>query len=260
MLFRSVFIASALIASSFAAGPRCTPAERNVWIGSQPFADHYDGCSRSALGSPVGTVACMSPLYPALTHGCLECFGQATQCGGFNCAPLCMGNSAAPECLNCISTHCMPAMRTCVGAASDAELPNTPSPREATTRRPARTRPAAAAATSTDAPATTTTTTTESATVSSTAAGSTTTESTSASTTTVEPSTTTTEDAASTTTEVVTTTIAESTTTETEATTTQAEATTPGPAADSTTTTTNGASLASTLAACFVLIGVSALM
>lgn len=255
MLFLSIFITSALIAPAAAAGPKCTGAERSVWIGSQPFADHYDGCSRASLGSPAGTINCMSPLYPTLTHGCLECFGAATLCGSQHCAPLCLHNSADPACLTCISTHCMPAMRICVGAASDTDMPNTPSPRGTTTRRPARTRPGVAVlaggATTATTEAPTTTTTTESFAVSSTTACCTTTGTTAESSITVEPASTTI--VTSTSTEIVSTTTVETTTT-------QAEATTPGPALDPTTTTTKIADMASTLAACFVLIGVSALM
>ena len=139
MLFRplSVVLAAVTISESFAA--QCSATERGLWVGVQPFADRYETCSRSSFGVAAKTSDCIKTSFPGLTASCSQCFGDAAECGRDNCTLECIGSSSAPRCLDCIKLNCTPKMKTCVGAASDAELPLTPTDKTATTAAPATT-------------------------------------------------------------------------------------------------------------------------
>jgi hypothetical protein len=136
MIFRrlSVVLAAVTVSDSFAA--QCSAAERGLWMGVQPFADRYDTCSRSSFGVAAKTSECIGASFPGLTPSCSQCFGLAAECGRDNCTMECIGSSSAPRCLDCIKLNCTPNMKTCVGAASDAELPLTPTDKTATSVAP----------------------------------------------------------------------------------------------------------------------------
>lgn len=108
------------------ASARCSAVERAVWRNNLPFANAFEACSRQSFGMADATTTCLAGRCAGISRPCLTCFGDAAACGGANCAIQCALNSAAPECLTCISTHCFPAMLTCVGASDPSELPVTP--------------------------------------------------------------------------------------------------------------------------------------
>ena len=226
------------------AAAQCSPTERSVWFIDQPFADKYDLCSRASFGAAEGTVDCLFDAYPSISRRCLTCFGAATTCGLEWCAMQCASNSADPVCLECINDHCSPALRTCVGAFSRAELPMTPTASTTTTARPRARR----------------VTTTPAAAVVVADAETTTQDVDTTSTSTAEETSTSTSETTSTTTETTTTSTTEETTsTETSAestTVTTAEITTPEPASDE---TTKGYTTMSLFASA-VLVAVAALL
>lgn len=112
-----------LVGQTLASSPQCTVSERNVWINNTPFSSKFEECSRRGLGQIVPTVNCLRAEYSSISMPCLGCFGQAAFCGFQNCARQCFSNSSDPVCLRCIDTNCSPALRTCVGAQSNSELP-----------------------------------------------------------------------------------------------------------------------------------------
>lgn len=132
-----------LVGQTLASPPQCTVSERNVWINNAQFSTKFEECSRRGFGQGVPTVNCLRAEYSSISIPCLTCFGQAAFCGFQNCATQCLANSAHPNCLRCIDSNCSPALRICVGAQSNAELPLPPvaaSPTSAPVYRP-RTRP-----------------------------------------------------------------------------------------------------------------------
>ena len=240
LLFTSIAVATA---------SHCSATERSVWYNNQPFADSYRDCSRAALGLGPATVTCMNNLRFGLSEPCLNCFGQATECGAENCAMQCALDETTPLCLQCIADNCLGNMRSCVGATSDAELPLTPTRRGASSTTPApirtRRRPTTTAEPETTPAETSTTTeagqTTSAETSSTTEAGETT--STETTSTTESGETTSTETSSSTQVPSTSTSAEASTETETMAPTTEATAQTFAPrgaAGDVPTTTTKG--------------------
>jgi hypothetical protein len=124
------------VSSQVIDGPRCSPAERSVWINEIEFTTKYTRCSVEGFGIAERTVDCLSKAYTAISRNCLSCHGEATVCGRISCVNFCAVNPAADSCQACMNQHCIPGFQDCVGASSKLELPLSPTPKPRGVRRP----------------------------------------------------------------------------------------------------------------------------
>ena len=124
-------VISALVLSQCNASASCTAAERQVWFNRVDFSNFYEACARKTRGLSVKTktVECLASKYsePVMRRECLVCFGEAAQCAARGCSLACAMSSSGERCLACMAHKCYGALRQCVGARSDSELPPPPS-------------------------------------------------------------------------------------------------------------------------------------
>jgi hypothetical protein len=60
--------------------------------------------------------ACATPMLPAYTSGCLDCFVQSAVCAAKECLTVCVADPGAAACDQCrVEKGCIPSFYTCAG-------------------------------------------------------------------------------------------------------------------------------------------------
>lgn len=105
---------------------RCSAAEAEVWRGKKQFSLDLNRMANAGLGLPVLVRPKLIEAFKGLSDDCIECFVENVYCGATRCTLVCAARSLSPECLECVNRECVPALRDCIGAKSDADMPPVP--------------------------------------------------------------------------------------------------------------------------------------
>ena len=105
-----------MIAVSGSAGiGRCNATDLAIWKQNSVFIDKHRECARKKFGDGPKTAACISNLYPSLTHTCATCFGDVTQCMRGGCWAQCLFDDTSGSCQSCFDDKCQDPFHTCLG-------------------------------------------------------------------------------------------------------------------------------------------------
>ncbi len=95
-------------AASHSASHGCNAADVKVAIHkhNSKFKNQMDGCASGAMGNVDSTAACLKKVYPTLSEGCANCFGEMAGCSASNCTGKCIFNHFSEGCVACVKDSC----------------------------------------------------------------------------------------------------------------------------------------------------------
>ena len=102
----------------------CTRADRTLLkSANHQFAADLENCGIKAWGNGEKASECLKSLYPNLSTGCANCFGEFVNCSRDHCKWACLSDPRSSKCSDCASEHCSAALVTCTGLAA-TEIPS----------------------------------------------------------------------------------------------------------------------------------------
>ena len=102
---------------------QCAESDYKLWTGSQSnqFYNNIRSCTVQNTASTDitnGVSECLQNIYPDLSPGCAQCFGEDVDCGATNCRVPCQ-EASSTSCQICLQ----PCTQTLVSCAGTTNLP-----------------------------------------------------------------------------------------------------------------------------------------